>query len=100
MLFYVLIFYALIIYFSDGPDNLCEPVSADSKNPESAVLTIKTMPSCLGLTPMLYSTISLISGSAERSSLHQWKASCDGHLHIRERTFSKSANNFDNNNHV
>ena len=70
------------------------------QKPWVCCLTIKTMPSCLGLTPMLYSTISLISGSAERSSLHQWKASRDGHLHIRERTFSKSANNFDNNNHV
>ena len=27
----------LILYFSDGPDNLYEPTSADSKNPESAI---------------------------------------------------------------
>ena len=31
--FYVFTFYALTLYFSDGPDNLCEPTSADSKNP-------------------------------------------------------------------
>ena len=30
-------FYAPTLYFSDGPDNLCEPASADPKNPESAV---------------------------------------------------------------
>ena len=35
--FYVFTFYALTLYFSDGPDNLCEPTSADSKNPKSAV---------------------------------------------------------------
>ena len=30
-------FYALTLYFSDGPDNLCEPTSADSKSPESVI---------------------------------------------------------------
>ena len=35
--FYVFIFYALTLYFADGPDNLCELTSADSKYPESAV---------------------------------------------------------------
>ena len=35
--FYVFTFYALTLYFSDGPDNLCEPTSADSKNPDSAI---------------------------------------------------------------
>ena len=29
--------------------------------------------------------------------LHQWKASHGGHLHFKEKTFSKSANTFDNN---
>ena len=37
MPFYVFTFYALTLYFSDGPDNLCEPTSADSRNPESAI---------------------------------------------------------------
>ena len=36
-IFYVFIFYALTLYFSDGPDNLCELTSADSKYPESAI---------------------------------------------------------------
>ena len=31
------------------------------------------------------------------SPLHQWKASHGGHLHFKEKTFSKSANTFDNN---
>ena len=70
------------------------------QKPWVCCLTIKTMPSCLGLTPTLYSTIGLIAGSAEHSPLHQWKASRVGHLHLRERTFSKSANNFENINHV
>ena len=34
---YVFTFYALTLFFSDGPDNLCEPTSAESKNPESAI---------------------------------------------------------------
>ena len=33
---------------------------------------------------------------AEHSPLHQWKASGGGHLHFKERTFSKSANTFNN----
>ena len=60
-------------------------------------LILKTMPSCPGLTPTLHSTIGLTAGSAERSPLHQWKASCGGHLNFKEKTFSKSANTFDNN---
>ena len=39
----------------------------------------------------------LTAGSAEHSPLHQWKASHGGHLHFKEKTFSKSANTFDNN---
>ena len=35
--FYVFIFYALTLYFTDGPDNLCELTSGDSKYPESAI---------------------------------------------------------------
>ena len=35
--FYVFTFYALTLYLLDGPDNLCELTSADSKYPESAV---------------------------------------------------------------
>ena len=53
------------------------------------------MPSCPGLILMLQSTISLTAGSVEHSLLHQWKASHDGHLHFKEKTFSKFANNFD-----
>ena len=60
-------------------------------------LIIKTMPSCPGLTPTLHSTIGLIAGSAELSPLHQWKASRGGHLHFKEKSFSKSANTFNNN---
>ena len=37
MSFYVFTLYALTLYVSDGPDNLCELASADSKDPESAV---------------------------------------------------------------
>ena len=58
---------------------------------------LKTMSSCPGLTPMLHSTIGLTAGSAKRSPLHQWKASRGGHLHFKEKTFSKSVNTFDNN---
>ena len=58
---------------------------------------LKTMSSCPGLTPMLHSTIGLTAGSAERSPLHQWKASHGGHPHFKEKTFSKSVNTFDNN---
>ena len=60
-------------------------------------LILKTMPSCPGLTPMLHSTISLTAGCAECSLVHQWKASHGGHFHFKEKTFSKSANTFDNN---
>ena len=60
-------------------------------------LILKTMPSCPGLTPMLHSTIGLTAGSAEHSPLHQWKPSHGGHLHFKEKTFSKSANIFGNN---
>ena len=58
---------------------------------------LKTMSSCPGLTPMLHSTIGLTAGSVERSLLRQWKASCGGHPHFKEKTFSKSLNTFDNN---
>ena len=60
-------------------------------------LILKTMSSCSGLTSMLHSTIGLTAGSAERSPLCQWKASCGGHPHFKEKTFSKSVNTFDNN---
>ena len=60
-------------------------------------LILKTMPSFPGLTPTLHSTISLTSGSAEHSPLHQWKASRGGHLHFKEKTFSKSVSTFDDN---
>ena len=63
-------------------------------------LILKSMPSCPGLIPMLHSTIGPITGSVEHSLPHQWKPSCGGHLHFRERTFSKSATTFVNNNHM
>ena len=47
-------------------------------------LILKTMPSCPELTPTLHSTIGLTAGSAERTPLHQWKASRGGHLHFKE----------------
>ena len=59
-------------------------------------LILKTMPSCPGLTPMLHSPISLTAGSVDHSLLYPWKASHGGHLHFKERTFSKSANTFNN----
>ena len=62
-------------------------------------LILKTMPSSPGLTHMLHSTISLTAGSAEHSTLHQWKVSRGGHLHFKEKTFSKSVNTF-NKNHM
>ena len=46
---------------------------------------------------MLHSTIGLTAGSAECSPIHQWKASHGGHPHLKEKTFSKSVNTFDNN---
>ena len=46
--FYVFTFYALTLYFSDGPDNLCEPAPADSKNPESAVRSLRKCLPVLG----------------------------------------------------
>ena len=60
-------------------------------------LILKTMHSYPGLTPTLHSTIGLTAGSVEHSPLHQWMASHGGHLHFKEKTFSKSANTFDNN---
>ena len=60
-------------------------------------LILKTMPSCPGLTPTLHSTIGLTAGSGEHSPLHQWKASRGGHLHFKEKTFSKSVSTFDDN---
>ena len=48
------------------------------------------MPSCPGLTSMLHSTIGLTAGSVEHSPLRQWKASHGGHLHFKEKVFSKS----------
>ena len=58
---------------------------------------MKTMPSYAGLTPRLSSTIGLTAGSVEHSPLQQWKSSHGGHLHFKEKTFSKSVNTFDNN---
>ena len=63
-------------------------------------LILKTMPSCPGLTPTLHSTIGLTAGSVEPSPLHRWKASCGGHLHFKEKTFSKCVNTFDNQLHA
>ena len=60
-------------------------------------LILKTMPSCPGLSPTQHFTISLTAGFVERSPLHQWKASRGGHLYCKEKTFSKSANTFNNN---
>ena len=37
------------------------------------------------------------AGSVEHSLLHQWKASRGGHLHFKKKTFSKSANTFNDN---
>ena len=59
-------------------------------------LILKTMPSCPGFTPTQHFTINLTAGSVEHSLLRQWKASHGGHLHFKEKTFSKSANTFDN----
>ena len=59
-------------------------------------LILKTIPSCPGLTSILHSTIGLNAGSVDHSLLHPWKASHGGHLHFKERTFSKSANTFNN----
>ena len=75
MSFYVFILYAFTCYFSDGPDNLCGPASADSKSPKSAYLTLKTTSFCPGLILTLHSTISLIAGSVEHLPLKQLKAS-------------------------
>ena len=70
--------------------------------PKSRVccLILETMPSCPGLTPTRHSTNGLTAGSAEHSPLHQWRASHGGHLHFKERTSSKSANTFNNNNRM
>ena len=63
-------------------------------------LTLKTTPSCPRLILTLHSTISLISGSAKHSPLHQLKVSHGGFLHFKEKTFFNSVNIFTNNNHV
>ena len=60
-------------------------------------LILKTQPFCPGLTPTQHFIIGLTAGSVEHSPLHQWKASCGGHSHFKEKTFSKSVNTFDNN---
>ena len=59
-------------------------------------LILKTMPSCPGLTLMLHFIISLTARSVAHSPLHQWKVSRGGHLHFKEKTFSKPANTFNN----
>ena len=48
------------------------------------------MPSCPGLIPMKHSIIDIIAGSAEHSPPHQLKASHDGFLCFKERTFFNS----------
>ena len=53
-------------------------------------LTLKTVPSCPALIPTLYSTMSLIAGSAEHSPPHQLKISHGRFLHFKERTFFNS----------
>ena len=58
---------------------------------------LKTMSSCPGLTPMLHSTIGLTAGSAEHSPLRQWEGFPWWTSHFKKKTFSKSANTFDNN---
>ena len=63
-------------------------------------LILKIMPSYPGLTPRLHSTIGLTSGSVEHSPLQQWKSSHGGHLHFKEKTFSKSVNTFAHSNHM
>ena len=80
----------------NGPNNPCELTSADSKYPESAIWSSRQCLPVLGSTPTLRSTIGLTAGSVEHSPLHQWKAFHGGHLHFKERTFSKSVNTFDN----
>ena len=97
MSFYVFTLYALTLYVSDGPDNLCEPTSADSRNPESALWSSRQCLPVLGSLLCCIPQSCLTAGSAEHSPLHQWKASHDGYLHFKENTFSKSANTFDNN---
>ena len=56
-LHFVFTFYVMTLYFSDGPDNLCEPTYADSKNPESAIWSSRQ---CL---PVLGSLLCSISPS-------------------------------------
>ena len=93
---FVFTFCALTLDFSDGPDNLMWACFCWLQKSWVCHLILKTMLSCPGLILVLQSTISLTAGSVEHSLLHQWKASHDGHLHFKEKTFSKSANNFDN----
>ena len=47
--------------------------------------------------PLLRCISQSTAGPVECSPLHQWMASHCGHLHFKERTFSKSVNTFDNN---
>ena len=63
-------------------------------------VTLRTLPSCPGLTPTLHSTIGLIAGSATAPLLHQLEASQGGFLHFKESTFFNSVNTFINNNHM
>ena len=46
--FYVFTFYALTLHFSDGPDNLYEPIYVYSKNPESLVSSSRQCLTVLG----------------------------------------------------
>ncbi|XP_040107935.1 zinc finger protein 780A-like isoform X7 [Oryx dammah] len=56
--------------YPDGPDNLYEPTSVDSKSPESAFDT-EDNTFLSSAHPMLHSTIGLTGGSAECSPPHQ-----------------------------
>ena len=85
--------------WSDGPDNLCEPASANSKNPEFAIWSSRK---CLPVLSSPHAAFHNRSNCWECGVLLSslWKASHGAHLHFKERTFSKSANTFNNNNHI
>ena len=99
MPFYVFTFYALTLYSSDGPDNLCEPISAVSKNPVSAIWSSRQCLSVLGSLLCTFHNLSnsWVCGTLPSSSEEDFRGA---HLHFRENTFSKFVTTFNNHNHM
>ena len=99
--FYVFILYALTLYISDGPDNLCEPPSAGF-SPKILSLPFEPQDNAFLSWAHPYAAFHnqsncWVCGVLPSSSVEaftRWASP------LQERTFSKSETTFDNNNHM